>query len=215
MEKVSGRNGTAAVFIGIKAILLRLTVVVGLALIIALPCLYPFKQPRIVFAWGYADGLHLFQQLNDSQSFWTALLLKGMTYRDLSHNSWDGQRLYVSGRCLACGKPYAPRGAFVLAILPDGFAYSTQESPARLSHLSVPIHISRVRIMLLAFLTGATLAFLGLLIRCARMWGRRRWLVAPGHCGECGYNLTGNISGVCPECAHPVPERPARGRDQA
>lgn len=22
----------------------------------------------------------------------------------------------------------------------------------------------------------------------------------PGHCGRCGYNLTGNISGVCPEC---------------
>lgn len=22
----------------------------------------------------------------------------------------------------------------------------------------------------------------------------------PGHCQECGYNLTGNTSGVCPEC---------------
>ena len=27
---------------------------------------------------------------------------------------------------------------------------------------------------------------------------RRRPL--PGHCGQCGYNLTGNTSGVCPEC---------------
>lgn len=23
---------------------------------------------------------------------------------------------------------------------------------------------------------------------------------APGHCKSCGYNLTGNMSGVCPEC---------------
>jgi hypothetical protein len=22
----------------------------------------------------------------------------------------------------------------------------------------------------------------------------------PGHCQKCGYNLTGNVSGVCPEC---------------
>jgi len=22
----------------------------------------------------------------------------------------------------------------------------------------------------------------------------------PGHCGNCGYNLTGNVSGRCPEC---------------
>jgi hypothetical protein len=26
---------------------------------------------------------------------------------------------------------------------------------------------------------------------------RRRWT---GHCASCGYNLTGNVSGVCPEC---------------
>ncbi len=27
---------------------------------------------------------------------------------------------------------------------------------------------------------------------------RRRF--RPGHCEECGYNLTGNVSGTCPEC---------------
>jgi hypothetical protein len=36
------------------------------------------------------------------------------------------------------------------------------------------------------------------------------WLVArkrrqiAGHCVKCGYNLTGNISGVCPECGKPI-----------
>jgi rubrerythrin len=24
--------------------------------------------------------------------------------------------------------------------------------------------------------------------------------IPPGHCQRCGYNLTGNVSGVCPEC---------------
>ena len=29
----------------------------------------------------------------------------------------------------------------------------------------------------------------------------------PGHCKECGYNLTGNVSGVCPECGTEVEAR--------
>ena len=36
-------------------------------------------------------------------------------------------------------------------------------------------------------------------------WRRRfdrRW--APGHCRQCGYDLTGNESGVCPECGRAV-----------
>lgn len=26
----------------------------------------------------------------------------------------------------------------------------------------------------------------------------------PGCCRECGYDLTGNVSGVCPECGTPI-----------
>lgn len=29
---------------------------------------------------------------------------------------------------------------------------------------------------------------------------RGRHRAKPGHCSKCGYDLTGNISGVCPEC---------------
>ncbi|HEY3243573.1 MAG TPA: hypothetical protein VGM03_09500 [Phycisphaerae bacterium] len=32
-------------------------------------------------------------------------------------------------------------------------------------------------------------------------WRRSR-LPQPGFCARCGYNLTGNTSGVCPECGH-------------
>ncbi len=28
----------------------------------------------------------------------------------------------------------------------------------------------------------------------------------PGHCQRCGYDLTGNVSGICPECGTPIPE---------
>jgi hypothetical protein len=28
--------------------------------------------------------------------------------------------------------------------------------------------------------------------------------IPPGHCRKCGYNLTGNVSGVCPECGERV-----------
>jgi len=34
---------------------------------------------------------------------------------------------------------------------------------------------------------------------------RRRRLPPPGHCLSCGYNLTGNTSGRCPECGTAAP----------
>jgi hypothetical protein len=43
------------------------------------------------------------------------------------------------------------------------------------------------------------------------LWYRDRRRIPPGHCQKCGYNLTGNVSGVCPECgentySHCVPD---------
>ncbi len=32
----------------------------------------------------------------------------------------------------------------------------------------------------------------------------RRRRPPPNHCQSCGYNLTGNVSGVCPECGESV-----------
>jgi len=29
-------------------------------------------------------------------------------------------------------------------------------------------------------------------------------VIPPGHCRKCGYDLTGNISGVCPECGERI-----------
>lgn len=40
--------------------------------------------------------------------------------------------------------------------------------------------------------------FVALSAMTVLLWRRRR--SRPGHCPACGYNLTGNISGRCPEC---------------
>ncbi len=38
------------------------------------------------------------------------------------------------------------------------------------------------------------------LVATAFLWWRDRRRIPPGHCRRCGYDLTGNVSGVCPEC---------------
>ena len=41
----------------------------------------------------------------------------------------------------------------------------------------------------------------------AKLWWRDRLMPRPTECcQECGYNLTGNVSGRCPECGNPVPK---------
>ncbi len=49
------------------------------------------------------------------------------------------------------------------------------------------------------------------LVRIEPGFGKKK-IADPTLCSECGYNLTGNVSGVCPECGHPVPVPPAGAR---
>jgi predicted RNA-binding Zn-ribbon protein involved in translation (DUF1610 family) len=42
--------------------------------------------------------------------------------------------------------------------------------------------------------------FLAVAIPTAFLWHRDRRRIPPGHCQACGYDLTGNVSGKCPEC---------------
>jgi len=45
---------------------------------------------------------------------------------------------------------------------------------------------------------------LSLLILAGLRWRTR---IPPGHCLSCGYNLTGNTSGGCPECGEKIPPK--------
>lgn len=48
-----------------------------------------------------------------------------------------------------------------------------------------------------------------LAIPVAILWRLDRPRVVPGHCSVCGYDLTGNTSGRCPECGEATsPEAP-------
>jgi len=38
----------------------------------------------------------------------------------------------------------------------------------------------------------------------ALLWRWDDTPMPPGHCQSCGYNLTGNVSGVCPECGEHI-----------
>jgi hypothetical protein len=42
--------------------------------------------------------------------------------------------------------------------------------------------------------------FVLLAVPTALLWHRERRRIPPGHCQKCGYDLTGNVSGRCPEC---------------
>ncbi|HNQ21848.1 MAG TPA: hypothetical protein PKK06_02015 [Phycisphaerae bacterium] len=71
-------------------------------------------------------------------------------------------------------------------------------------------------------LAGGHLACFELLVLVAFAFLAARGLVrpsrvAPRHCKGCGYNLTGNVSGVCPECgtAGPTESTPVAGAGDA
>jgi hypothetical protein len=48
--------------------------------------------------------------------------------------------------------------------------------------------------------------FLLSVMTSAVLW-RRYYAIPPGLCRQCRYNLTGNVSGVCPECGEKVQRR--------
>ncbi|UCC29748.1 MAG: hypothetical protein JSU86_16275 [Phycisphaerales bacterium] len=60
--------------------------------------------------------------------------------------------------------------------------------------LGMPVR--RLPVLSLVFALYPTLALIRGVVRNRRRWRRRRL----GLCFRCGYNLTGNVSGVCPEC---------------
>jgi hypothetical protein len=45
-----------------------------------------------------------------------------------------------------------------------------------------------------------------LLVPTLLLWRRDRRRPRPGFCRQCDYDLTGNVSGICPECGTPLTE---------
>lgn len=57
---------------------------------------------------------------------------------------------------------------------------------------------------------GPLVLTLRVLFRCAlcgRVFSAKEARTQATRCGGCGYNLTGNLSGTCPECGLAIPDR--------
>jgi hypothetical protein len=83
------------------------------------------------------------------------------------------------------------------------FAFSHTRS--REQH--IPGAYRRTGLLLPQWVFLVTFAVLPLLRLCKFV--RRRGRTIKGGCPACGYSLTANTSGVCPECGTPVPKEPA------
>jgi predicted RNA-binding Zn-ribbon protein involved in translation (DUF1610 family) len=71
---------------------------------------------------------------------------------------------------------------------------------------SVPLLFlgSAVSWTLLGAGVGTLVGFFRKAARYRRRRRSRRIRRGPPRCAKCGYNLTGNVSGVCPECGTPI-----------
>ena len=50
------------------------------------------------------------------------------------------------------------------------------------------------------FVVPLWIPFVAIAVPTAFLWWHDYRRIRPGHCQKCGYDLTGNVSGVCPEC---------------
>jgi hypothetical protein len=73
---------------------------------------------------------------------------------DWSIRNWTGAELYVDGCCFVCGKPWAPRGSFVLAMLPAGPAYFGHDGDKEHEHMTGPNYLPSV-VLWIAAIAGA------------------------------------------------------------
>ncbi len=170
------------------------------------------KQPRIIFAWGYGSDLHLFRALNNRPLKPTARAWNGDTLgwvfsrmftvapKSVKDNYYRGD-LYVDGFCGGCRKPYAPKDAFVLALIPNGLAYATREPHPKYSHMGPFKYVAYPRAKAFALAGGFGLLAVVVYLRVPARQRRRRRL---GLCETCSYDLKGNESGVCPECGQRI-----------
>ena len=84
-----------------------------------------------------------------------------------------------------------------------GFRYETRDI-ARPGRPPSPVHTGTALLVPYWFLWALT----GILpMAWLWRWRRNRHLKSDGmpHCAKCDYNLTGNVSGICPECGTPIP----------
>ena len=106
--------------------------------------------------------------------------------------------------CLPCYENYTDHGNAVCWLTSSWDYHYVWKLPTILKRWLVPhmyteasLHILEVPIWpLFAPIVAWTIV----------LWCRTRAPHADPHCAACGYNLTANVSGICPECGKPIPQ---------
>jgi hypothetical protein len=84
--------------------------------------------------------------------------------------------------------------------------WEVRKIPLNLQHW-LPLYYNQFKVSTgqwLAICLPLWIPFLIFAIPTALLWWRDRRRIPLGHCQHCGYNLTGNVSGVCPECGERI-----------
>ncbi len=140
-----------------------------------------FASVLIVIAWAASLRWDMLYLKREPWQFGTEQDQRAM-YADLSGGCFEYYRGYY--------RPVEPDTGWYC------FRHSTKPVWALLVHHSARGD-RRIRVPL-------WIPFLLVAVPTACLWWRDRRRIPLGHCQKCGYNLTGNVSGVCPECGKAI-----------
>jgi len=145
-----------------------------------------FKARRLL-KWGcFTSSLLLFAAM--AFSFWQEI---GYADQSGGYILVDGAFAYLRFDYRALGQ--TSEGWWFCTIEPFSKGWWARSTCPEIMRLSA-IHRDFV-----AIFVPLAPAILVLAVASALLWRRDR-RIRPGHCLKCGYDLTGNVSGVCPEC---------------
>ena len=186
-----------------KVIITTLTVLAVATLIPALLSYYAPLERRLdrgrETKWfGVAHGQIYFERFGDAPNTTVVgvlqtTMLPAYEFRFLGFQAWD----CIAGHGGIHPEGTDPRLAGWKRLAPGqwetgGFVITLMISQYRISFFALPFWMP-----LVLFAAYPLVAFVRGPLRRARRAKR-------GACPECGYDLTGNVSGRCPECAEPV-----------
>ncbi|MDM8005534.1 MAG: hypothetical protein QUV05_05210 [Phycisphaerae bacterium] len=129
--------------------------------------------------------------------FWTVGCGRRGSYADGRH--WivcPTSGLFLTGGCLSC---YQARNTKEVAGI-QGYWSVRRRPPGQQAWAP---EVKRDPFFLYAQVP-LCIPLLLVVIPTACLWWRDRRRIPLGHCPKCGYNLTGNVSGVCPECGEAI-----------
>lgn len=121
---------------------------------------------------------------------WTAAISFGPVKSEWNHDMVQGW--------LICCSPSTGKKQALASVHDTYFVSNVSFQGISRFGLGIPLRFSLGSVQVTAIPLGSLLLFTGMF--SVATWVARRRSIPAGSCVRCGYNLTGNVSGVCPEC---------------